>query len=114
MTTASKQQANHPVVGELTPYMSFLRTGFGMFRTAQYHGLAKVVDNHLHILAIAAFERGQGRLSLFLNRCEDAYHSVTVWDLWNQRLAAYLKRRGYRPTVDPEGVEGLTNLPPLP
>lgn len=102
-----------PVLGQMRP--SFLSTipafdtGFDEFDTPTMHGLARVVGNHLDILAIDAHVPGRGDCGRFLAECIESYERVRILFIGNPQLDQMLRRRGWEPFVayeDGEIIEG--------
>ena len=90
-------RVKHPVVGELMPYGGLLGAdvGFSHFGTETIVGLTKVSGDRIEFLALVALEPGRGHFTAFLEDLRAAYREIVVWEIWNERLEAMLRRQGF-------------------
>lgn len=85
-------RVSHPIVGRLTPYGD---SGFSHFGTPTIVGLVKVLGDRIEFLALVALEPGRGHFTAFLEELRAAYSEIVVWEIWNERLDAMLRREGF-------------------
>lgn len=100
----------YPVVGELAPFAVSTGTQFCSFNTSTIHGLARVDDRRIDLLAVVAVVSGRGDFRKFLDELRANYDTICFWEIWNQDLNAMLLRRGFtvvREPVDGDLVQGL-------
>jgi hypothetical protein len=102
--------ALYPVVGELSSFAVWTGTQFGSFRTETVHGLARVEDRRVDLLAVVAVVSGRGDFGRFIDELKASYETICVWEIWNEGLKAMLLRRGFkavREEVDGDLVQGV-------
>lgn len=88
---------NLPVLGKLGPM--FGTSDFRGFNTGHVHGLARDRFSELHILAIRAEHEGAGDVGRFLDRCQEAFPAIIVFEVASPRLRGMLERRGFTDAV---------------
>lgn len=89
-----------------------LGTGYSKFESSLgVHGLAKVSEARIDILAVVATKPGKGQFRRFIAAAKNAYQTVVVWEDWNPIVTAALQRYGFRRVseTDAEGkrISGL-------
>lgn len=76
------------------------------FHHGVFDGMVHLTDGQLQIVALMTDSPGTGLLGTLFDRFEaaadDASAEVCVCEIWNDRLAAWLARRGYELGNDPE------------
>lgn len=99
-----------PVIGELAPFATATGTEFCTFHTSTIHGLARVDEKRIDLLAVVAVISGRGDFARFLDELKANYETICVWEIWNRELNAMLLRRGFaavREEVDGDLVQGV-------
>ncbi len=88
-----------------------LGTGYQRFVSdAGVHGLCKVGDKELHILAISAIRPGSGQFRKFMALCKAELGALYFWEVWNTRLAETLARHEFVACDTVERGEKLTGM----
>lgn len=75
--------------------------GFKRFETDFLSGLVEEIGDEIHILAIVSKYPGHGHFRRFIDNLQDVYAAITVWEIWNERLAETLKRYGFKHHAGP-------------
>jgi hypothetical protein len=99
-----------PVVGELVPFAVSTGTAFCTFNTPTVHGLARVDEKRIDLLAVVALVSGRGDFGRFIDELKASYETICVWEIWNEGLKAMLLRRSFkavREEVDGDLVQGV-------
>lgn len=96
-------------LGELMPdqISIMLGTGYFRFEAQGIHGLVKVDNCRLDILAVSATQPGTGQFRRFMDNMKNLYTQIYVWEVWNDNLAAALGRYGFEPITEAHDGEQL-------
>lgn len=99
---------NSPITFTPCPVGRSLGTGFDRFnwRDGLVVGAAQVTgDMELNVLFVGSKEEGRGHFKEFLADMRLHYRTVSIFEVWNERLAGYLTRLGAQPITRSFGQE---------
>lgn len=90
--------STYPTVGRLRPHRNGVGMAIGFLQfnaPCGCHGLAQVVGDTLHVLAIAARAPGRGQFREFVRSAKRNYRAVVVWEVWSDVVDKSLARYGF-------------------
>ncbi len=101
-----------PVFGKmrLNKWSELLNTDMREFNLGSIHGLARIVDRHVIILAVCSDDPGKGAFRLLISNLKNEYDCISVIQIFNPDLEIVLRRYGFSmfaKTLDGELVTGM-------
>jgi hypothetical protein len=91
-------------LGIMTPYPLGEMLGSEYMRFASPFGIkdvARVSANRVDFVCLVLDQEGKGHFRAFIRPCQATYHTICVWEVWSDAIAAELRRHDSGPRRKP-------------